>query len=101
MSTPAGFGLDQRTKPMPIVVRLYEPISLLSPDGAMPQLSATVPPPQCILCGESASPPARMGWLSTPDREAVFACCGACSDCSDEELERKIIALVSEPAMAA
>ena len=35
-----------------------------------------------------------MGWLSTPDRQAVFVCCGACSDCADAELEAKIVGKV-------
>ena len=37
--------------------------------------SAAAAPLNDILCGESASPPARMGWLSTlATGEAVFAC---------------------------
>jgi hypothetical protein len=85
---------------MPIVVRLFEPISLLFPDGAMPSLHATIPPPVCLLCGEPASPPSRMGWLETPDRQAVFVCCGACSNCADAELERRIVERVSERVTA-
>jgi hypothetical protein len=62
----------------------------------MPQpLSATVPPPNCILCDGPASPPSRMGWLQTPDRQAMFCVCGGCSDCTDTELETKIITEVS------
>jgi hypothetical protein len=79
----------------PIVVRLFEPISLLFPDGAMPSFSATVPSPCCILCGDPASPPSRMGYLSAPERQAVFVCCGSCSNCADSELEAKIIARVN------
>ena len=61
----------------------------------MPQrLRATVAPPNCILCDGLASPPSRMGWLQAPDRQAVFVC-GRCSDCSDAELEAKIVAQVS------
>jgi hypothetical protein len=30
-----------------------------------------------------------MGWLETPDRQAVFVCCGSCSDYPDKELERQ------------
>ena len=83
----------------PIVVRLFEPISLLFPENAMPSLRATVPTPSCILCDGPASPPSRMGWLQAPDRQAVFCVCGKCSDCSDTELEAKIVAQVSgEPA---
>jgi hypothetical protein len=92
-------GLTLGPKPTPTVVRLYEPISLLFPDGAMPQLSATVPPPCCIVCASPASPPARMGWLKTP--EALFVVCGRCADCDDAELERKIAALVTVPAAIA
>jgi hypothetical protein len=78
----------------PIVIRLFEPISLLFPESAMPSLRATVSPPSCILCEGPASPPARMGWLETPDRQAVFVVCGSCSDCDDAELERKITACI-------
>jgi hypothetical protein len=83
----------------PIVVRLFEPISLLFPENAMPSLGATVPTPSCILCEGPSSPPSRMGWLQAPDRQAVFCVCGGCSDCSDAELEKRILAKVSgEPA---
>ena len=84
-----------------IVVRLFEPISLLFPESAMLPLSATVLSPVCLLCGDPASPPSRMGTLATPDRQAVFVCCGGCSDCDDLELERRIIERVSEPVAAA
>jgi hypothetical protein len=81
----------------PIVVRLFEPISLLFPQGAhMPSLRATVPPPNCILCEGPASPPSRMGWAETPDRQAVFVVCGSCSNCDDAELERRITAKLSD-----
>jgi hypothetical protein len=43
-----------------------------------------------------------MGWLSSgPDRQAVFAVCGRCSNCDDAELERKIVAVVTLPAAMA
>ena len=62
----------------------------------MPQrLRATVAPPNCILCDGPAAPPSRMGWLQTPDRQAVFCVCGKCSDCADTELEATIVAHVS------
>jgi hypothetical protein len=80
---------------MSVTVRLFEPISFLFPENAMPSLRATVPTPSCILCDSPASPPSRMGWLQTPDRQAVFCVCGKCSDCSDTELETKIVAQVS------
>ena len=85
----------------PPVIRLFEPITLLFPEGAMPSLEATIPSPNCLLCEGPASPPSRMGWLETPERQAVFVCCGSCSDCNDKELERRIVAKVSEPAAAA
>ena len=77
-------------------IRLFEPITLLFPEGAMPALDATIPSPNCLLCEGPASPPSRMGWLETPERQAVFVCCGACSDCSDQVLEAKIVAKVSD-----
>jgi hypothetical protein len=81
----------------PIVVRLFEPISFIFPQAsaAMPP-GATVPLPICVLCEGLASPPSRMGWLQTPERQAIFVCCGACSDCSDEALEAKILAKISD-----
>jgi hypothetical protein len=36
-----------------------------------------------------------------PDRQAIFVCCGACSDVDDDALEQKIVALVSDQAIAA
>jgi hypothetical protein len=85
-----------------VVVRLYEPISLLFPKGApMPMSDATVPSPVCILCDGPASPPARMGVLMAPERTAVFVVCGACSNCENEDLERKIIDKVSARPVAA
>ncbi len=36
-------------------------------------------------------PPSRMGWLQAPDRQAVFVCYGSCSNCSDAELERRLV----------
>jgi hypothetical protein len=80
----------------PIVVRLFEPISLLFPENAMPSPRPTVPPPNCILCEGPASPPARMGWLETPERQVVFVVCGSCSNCDDAELERRITAKLSD-----
>jgi hypothetical protein len=41
-----------------------------------------------------------MGWLSAPDRQAVFCICGSCSNCEDEELEAKIVAQISAPLNA-
>ena len=85
----------------PIVVRLYEPITLLFPkESTMPSL-ATVPAPCCVICSGPASPPSRMGWLSTPDQQAVFVCCGACSECADAELETKIVDRVESQTVGA
>ena len=81
----------------PIVVRLFEPITLLFPEDAMPALDATIPSPNCLLCEGPASPPSRMGWLETPERQAIFCVCGSCSNCADAELETKIIARIIEP----
>jgi hypothetical protein len=60
------------------------------------QPSATVPVPVCLLCDGPASPPSRMGWLESPERQAVFVGCGACSDCADTELEKRIVARISD-----
>ena len=61
----------------------------------MQSLPAIVTPPGCILCEGPVSLPGRMGWLQAPDRQAVFCVCGKCSDCSDTELETKIVAQVN------
>ena len=81
---------------MPIVVRLFDPISFIFPEASasMP-LGATVPLPICVLCEGLASPPSRLGWAQTPDRQMIFACCGACADCPDQELEERIRAKFS------
>ena len=83
--------------PAPIIVRLYEPITLIlpPPKANVTPLLATVPCPVCVICSAPASPPSRTGWLATPDRQALFACCGECSDCDDAELQAKVIAKVS------
>ena len=87
------------TIPAPIIVRLYEAMGLLFPSkGAqMPQLANTVPLRNCVLCRGLATPPSRMGVILAPERQEIFVCCGSCSDCSDSELEAKILAKVSEP----
>jgi hypothetical protein len=36
-----------------------------------------------------------MGWLQAPDHQAVFVCCGSCSNCPDAELETKIVAQIT------
>jgi hypothetical protein len=41
-----------------------------------------------------------MGWLSSPDRQALFVVCGSCADCTDAELEAAIAARITEPAEA-
>jgi hypothetical protein len=84
-------------KPMPIAIRIFEPIALAFKAGAMPQqLHGTVQALSCILCEGLASPPSRMGWLQAPERQAIFVCCGSCSDCSDQELEAKIVDKISD-----
>ena len=65
------------------------------PSSGSSQPSASVPARVCLLCDGPASPPSRMGRLQTPNRQAVFWVCGRCSDCSDAELEAKIVAQVS------
>jgi hypothetical protein len=79
--------------PSSIVARVFEPISLLFPEaGAMP----SVPPPVCILCQGPASAPSRMGWVQSPDQQGVFVTCSACSDCDDNELERRIVERITQ-----
>jgi hypothetical protein len=88
---------------MPTVcVRLFEPLAFVfaAQGGAMPQ-ATTVAIPLCIVCQKlSYDPPSRMGFVSTRDETGLFSVCGACADCPDAELERKVIERVMEPAMA-
>jgi hypothetical protein len=84
----------------PIVIRLYDPLTLIIPQGAeMPQLAATIPTPNCLLCNRhSHLPPAKTAWISAADVETIAVICTDC-DCADQaELERKIIEQVSAAA---
>jgi hypothetical protein len=82
----------------PIVVRLFEPISLLFPKaGAMPQLRGTVPAAPCLLCGGSAFPPSRMGCLDADGDRRTFSVCSDCGwNLNNEELKARTIAQLSD-----
>jgi hypothetical protein len=58
----------------------------------MPPRLATTPPRPCIICQGPASPPSRTGWISANGAEALFSVCGSCSDCTNLELEAKVVA---------
>ena len=82
----------------PLIIRLYEAIGLSFPPGAphMPSLDATVPLPNCLLCGGHASPPSTMGWLSASGDQRAFSICSNCGwDCDDAELEQKIHQMIN------
>ena len=87
-------------------IRIYEKLRLYQPLGLLFEPSANMPPgatadmPPCILCQRrSQLPPAMVGWLRG-DEPRLFQVCGDC-DCPEDELERRIIERVSEPAAAA
>ena len=83
----------------PLIIRLYQAIGLSFPPGArhMPSLDATVPLPNCLLCGRRASPPSTMGWLGADGDQRAFSVCSNCGwDCDDAELEQKIHAKFSD-----
>jgi hypothetical protein len=84
-----------------VIVRLFEPIAFVfAKEGAMPQ-DTTISIPPCIVCKEvSCDPPSRMGYIKTGGQTALFSVCGSCADCPDDELERRVVEKVSEPAMA-
>jgi hypothetical protein len=79
-------------------LRLYQPLGFLfQPDANMPH-SVTAEMPACLLCGSrSQLPPAKVGYLRADDETRLFLVCADC-DCSDAELEERIIEKVSEPA---
>jgi hypothetical protein len=76
----------------PIVLRLYEPIGLLFPEGAKWPSNA-VDPPSCVLCQRrSPLPRAKTGWISAGREERLFLICSDCDwDRDGTELERLII----------
>jgi hypothetical protein len=82
-------------------LRLYQPLGLLfQPDANMPP-GATAALPPCIVCQRrSQLPPAKVGWLRADDETRLFQVCADC-DCPEDELERRIVEQVSEPAAAA
>jgi hypothetical protein len=82
-------------------LRLYQPLGLLFEPGANMPSGATADLPPCILCQRrSQLPPATVGWLRADNETRLFQVCGDC-DCPEDELERRVIERVSEPAAAA
>jgi hypothetical protein len=79
-------------------VILFEPITCLFPKGGSPVPDDIVDVPNCILCQRPTHDlPSRMGVIATSERTAAFCVCGSCADCSDTELEAKVIRKVSAP----
>ena len=60
----------------PIVIRLYDPLTLIIPQGAeMPPLNRRNPAP-CLLCNlHSHLPPAKTVWISAADVETLGVIC--------------------------
>lgn len=88
----------------PIIIKLFTPLTVIDEKGAyLPPYEATVGLPPCLLVQHPASPAAKIGYLKTQDREALFVICEKCAaGLSDAELEQKIIANlldVDAPAM--
>lgn len=85
----------------PIALRIYQPQSLLFPEGAcMPPNASPAPP--CLLCDRiSHAPPAKAVWISAGGEERFGVICGHCDwNRSETELERRIIERISAPAPA-
>ena len=81
-------------------LKFYQPLGLLfEPDANMPQ-GATADLPLCLICQrQSQLPPAKVGWLRADNETRLFQVCGEC-DCPDDELEKRIVAKITEPDAA-
>jgi hypothetical protein len=81
-------------------LRLYQPLGLLFEPGANMPPGETAEMPPCLLCGNQSSlPPAKVGYLRADNETRLFQVCGDC-DGPEDELERRIVERVSEPATA-
>jgi hypothetical protein len=83
----------------PIILRLYEAIGLIFPDGAvMPPPDATAPAPNCICCRQpSPLPPGKVGWLKSEGGAlTLLLVCGECAaDCNDDQaLEARVLTAI-------
>jgi hypothetical protein len=90
---------DRAMTAAPIVLRLYEAIGLIFPDGAvMPPPDATAPAPNCICCRQpSPLPPGKVGWLKSEGGAlTLLLVCGECAaDCNDDQaLEARILTAI-------
>jgi hypothetical protein len=77
----------------PIVIKLFEPINLISQEGALlPPYASTVDMPRCLLGQHPVSTPGKMGYFKTPNKEAMFVICEECAaKVSDADLKAKVI----------
>lgn len=89
----------------PIVIKLFQPLSLTSQGGAfLPPYASTADMPRCLLCWRPVSgPPAHVGWLSEPKSERLFLVCQNCGDqiYDQVELEQRVREQLLAPAAAA
>jgi hypothetical protein len=80
-------------------LRLFQPLGFLFEPGASHMPDETAAMPSCLLCGsQSRLPPAKVGWIKTDNETRLVLICGDCGfDCSDAELEKKVVERVIEP----
>jgi hypothetical protein len=89
----------------PIVVKLFQPLSLTSQGGAfLPPYASTVVMPRCLLCWLPVSgPPAHVGWVSEPKSERLFLVCQKCGDriYDQIDLEQRVRERLTDPVAVA
>jgi hypothetical protein len=85
------------------VIRIYEASALAFPTHVVIPPGRSVPEPPCLACGSYAtSPPPRNIWTSVNGARALSVICQDCgADCTDAELEAKILASACASARGA
>ena len=80
----------------PIVIRLYDPLTLIIQNQGAEMPLNLAEAPRCLLCEKpSHLPPAKTVWISAAGDEALGVICGPCNGSDDAELEARILAKVS------
>jgi hypothetical protein len=84
----------------PIVIRLYDPLTLIMPTQGAEMPLNLADSPACLLCEKpSHLPPSKTVWISAADSQTLGVVCGPCNELAGDELEKRILAKVSgEPA---
>jgi hypothetical protein len=86
------------TSTAPPVIRIFEAVSLVFPRNATMPPGATAQ--LCLLCQRhSPQPPAKAVWISAGGEDGLYPVCSDCGwDLSDDEIEARILELVTAPA---